>query len=395
MTDIASSDMQTDDALPAGWKWARLWEVCEIINGSTPSKREPRYWDEDSVPWFTVNDIRRIGRRIYETQQHASRAALEETSLRLLPAKSVLICCTASVGEYAIAEIPLATNQQFNGLVVKEEYRNELDPEFLFQLASQFKERLLRLGGKTAFHFVSVRDLKTLHIPLPPLSEQERIARVLDECLASIARAKDAAELQLEAAVALPGAYLRQALPAEGDDLPAGWKWARLGEVCERISNINPKKCPDDTFLYVDISAIDRELKVITEPKKLLGKNAPSRARKQIRRNDVIVSTTRPNLNAVALVPEYLDGQVCSTGFCVLRPDESIDSRYLFNFTKTDAFVSSLSQGVNGAVYPAVTDSQVLDLPVPLPPLDEQRRIASDLDVRIAVAGMLVSRIRE
>ena len=371
MTAIASSDMQTDSALPAGWKWARLGEVCDLYQPKTIKVKELVI--DGPYPVFGANGI--IGKHDQYNHEYP---------------EVIVTCRGATCGTVNMSHPKSWITG--NAMVTKPS-KDAISKKFLYMLLKA-SDLSFAISG-SAQPQITRQSLARLPIPLPPLSEQERIARVLDECLASIARAKDAAELQLEAAVALPGAYLRQALPAEGDDLPAGWRWARLGEVCERISNINPKKCPDDTFLYVDISAIDRELKVITEPKKLLGKNAPSRARKQIRRNDVIVSTTRPNLNAVALVPEYLDGQVCSTGFCVLRPDESIDSRYLFNFTKTDAFVSSLSQGVNGAVYPAVTDSQVLDLPVPLPPLDEQRRIASDLDVRIAVAGMLVSRIRE
>ncbi|MYK60496.1 MAG: N-6 DNA methylase, partial [Chloroflexi bacterium] len=108
-------------AVDPEWPVVELGEVCDVINGSTPSRKEPRYWDANDVPWFTVNDIRQIGRRIDRTQQSISKAALHESSLRLLPPKTVLLCCTASVGEYAISEIPLTTNQQFNGLVVKQE----------------------------------------------------------------------------------------------------------------------------------------------------------------------------------------------------------------------------------------------------------------------------------
>lgn len=170
------------------------------------------------------------------------------------------------------------------------------------------------------------------------------------------------------------------------EKLPAGWRWVQLGEVCENpTGQRNPTLAPDDAFVYVDISSVDNEQKRIVSPKSLLGIDAPSRARKIIRDGDVIVSTTRPNLNAVALVSVELDNQICSTGFCVLRPiRNTLDPGFLFAFVRTNVFVSSLSDLVKGALYPAVTDGQVLAQRLPLPPLPEQRRIAAVLEERLA-----------
>ena len=154
-----------------------------------------------------------------------------------------------------------------------------------------------------------------------------------------------------------------------------------LGELCvRRIENVDPHHNPDKHFQYVDISSIDNTRKLITEPKLLLGRDAPSRARISLRRGDVLVSTTRPNLNAVALVPEELHGQVASTGFCVLRalPD-LLDQDFLFAFVQSSNFVEGLADLVKGALYPAVNDSQVFSRLIPLPPLAEQRRLAARL----------------
>ena len=167
-------------AVDPEWPMVALGEICDVINGSTPSKTNSRYWDEKHVPWFTITDIRKIGRRITSTQQYVSHDALRDTSLRLLPAKSVLLCCTASVGEYAIAEIPLTTNQQFNGLVIKRPFVKQLEPDFLFVLASTFKDELIRLSGKTSFNFVSGKVLKKLTIPLPSLEVQQEIVAEIE-----------------------------------------------------------------------------------------------------------------------------------------------------------------------------------------------------------------------
>lgn len=106
-----------------------------------------------------------------------------------------------------------------------------------------------------------------------------------------------------------------------------------LNELCERnIIFINPKTKPDKEFWYIDISAVDNTTKTITSPFKTNGKTASVRARQVVHKNDVIVSTTRPNLNAVAIVPSNLHGEICSTGFCVLRCGSELNPDYLFSF---------------------------------------------------------------
>ena len=102
-----------------------------------------------------------------------------------------------------------------------------------------------------------------------------------------------------------------------------GWDAATIADVCEPAELRDPRQDPASKFHYVDISGIDRTCKAIAEHRTLSGADAPSRARKAIRKGDVLVSTVRPNLNAVAMVPAYLDGHIASTGFCVIRPSTS------------------------------------------------------------------------
>ncbi|MCC7202114.1 MAG: restriction endonuclease subunit S [Nitrospirae bacterium] len=167
--------------------------------------------------------------------------------------------------------------------------------------------------------------------------------------------------------------------------LPDGWRWVRLGEVCEeKTGTKDPRLQPKDTFRYVDISSVGNNQKRILGTSILLGKDAPSRARQVIKAGDVIVSTTRPNLNAVALVPHELDNQICSTGFCVLRPKKELERNFLFAYVCSPNFVKNLSDLVKGALYPAVTDKQVKAQVIPLPPLPEQKRIAAILNEQMA-----------
>lgn len=183
---------------------------------------------------------------------------------------------------------------------------------------------------------------------------------------------------------------LNEPLHASGiaASLPVSWTSARLDDLCEaKISAFDPQAEPEKPFIYVDISSIDNHAKQITTPKTLLGKDAPSRARQVIKAGDILVATTRPNLNAVAVVPLELDGQVCSTGFCVLRPKNSLNRQFLFAYVQSNEFIQSLTDLVQGALYPAVTDAQVRAQIIPLPPPSEQERIAAILTDQLSVVS--------
>ena len=92
-------------------------------------------------------------------------------------------------------------------------------------------------------------------------------------------------------------------------------------------------------------------------------------------------STVRPNLNAVATVPKELDGEIASTGFCVLRAKrELVEPRYLFYRAISADFVRELTSKARGANYPAVSDREVKNVGIPLPAPPEQRRIVEILD---------------
>lgn len=155
---------------------------------------------------------------------------------------------------------------------------------------------------------------------------------------------------------------------------------AKLGEICEKkIDIINSNYA--GAINYIDISSVDNQKKTITGMQRMLFKNAPSRAKQLVIPGDILVSTVRPNLNAVALVTEATeDVLVASTGYCVLRCLPSVDSKYVLYFCQSSAFIDKLVGQATGASYPAVTSSIVKNCSIPLPDLGEQRRIATILD---------------
>ena len=138
---------------------------------------------------------------------------------------------------------------------------------------------------------------------------------------------------------------------------------------------------PRPSIRYIDVSAVSRdELRIVSEAT-YSADNAPSRARKIVETEDTIFATVRPTLRRIAQIPASLNGEIVSTAFCVLRPDRhAIDADFLYFATQLESVMAGIAAMEAGASYPAVRDVDVLDQVVPLPPLPEQREIASVLN---------------
>jgi type I restriction enzyme S subunit len=163
-----------------------------------------------------------------------------------------------------------------------------------------------------------------------------------------------------------------------------------IGECIEKVRQVSQaSKQPDEDFLYIDLSSIEKEEKqIIAEAvQQLTWTDAPSRARQIVHAGDILVSTVRPNLNGVAQVDTEYDGAIASTGYCVLRvkPD-LLDSRYLFHWVCSPGFVEEMVRQATGASYPAVSDRIIQESTIPLPgDVNEQHRIATTLDKANAI----------
>jgi type I restriction enzyme S subunit len=163
------------------------------------------------------------------------------------------------------------------------------------------------------------------------------------------------------------------------ENLPKGWVKTRLGEVCLPVERIQPEALPDADFTYFDIGGIDNESNRITETKTVTGRNAPSRARQALRKNDILFSTVRTNLRKIARVESDYPNPIASTGFAVIRTAEGVSPEFLFFQVLSEAFVQPLTDLQTGSSYPAVRASDVFAQPILIPPTREQERIAAKL----------------
>ena len=182
--EVACIDDEIPFEIPESWQWCRINIICSITNGFTPLRTEDRCWRNGDINWFTVEDIRTQGEYINYTAQKITKEAT--TPDRIVRPGTTLLCCTASVGQCAFTNIPTTTNQQFNALTIKDDYRSLMTDEYLFLFAKTLKDELHRISGKTTFEFISVKKVGNILVPIPPFNEQKRIVAIVNKSLASI-----------------------------------------------------------------------------------------------------------------------------------------------------------------------------------------------------------------
>ena len=165
--------------LPEGWIWAHLVDLAEMGTGHTPSRQHPEWWI-GNIPWITLTDARwRHGRTIHQTEEQTNEEGLAHSAARLLPASTVCISRTASVGYVVEMGAPMATSQDFVNWTPTE----SILPAWIRIVFSADRQALLRFGKGSVHKTIYFPEWLSIHIALPPLAEQERIAGELDRLL--------------------------------------------------------------------------------------------------------------------------------------------------------------------------------------------------------------------
>lgn len=237
--------------LPAGWHWARLGQVCEVVGGSTPDTGNLDYWDGD-IAWVTPTDLGKLSDiRITTTARRITPAGLRSCGTEMLPIGTVVMSSRAPIGHLAIADVSLCTNQGCKSFVPT----SGIDSDFLYWSLKQAVPEIQALGSGATFTEVSKSALQQFAIPFPPLAEQRRIAAVLREQMAAVGKARTAAQARLEAVKALPAAFLRQVF--NGPDAQA---WPRMKfeqvSVLQRGHDLTEQECKPGPYPVVTSSGI-------------------------------------------------------------------------------------------------------------------------------------------
>jgi restriction endonuclease S subunit len=361
--------------MKTNWQIKKLGDVCNIVNGATPLRSNKEFWNNGDVSWFTIDDIREQGRIIRYTKQKITRKALTKNSERLLPSESILLCCTASVGEYAITEIPLTTNQQFNGLVIKD--RKILDPIFLYYFSSTLKDQLLGLSGKTTIDFIPISRLKGIEISFPVLSEQKRIVKVLNEVFKKVEKAKKNAEQNLQNSKKLFESYLQSAF------INSKYEYKPLGSICEVIGGGTPSKTGSNFTKFYNGSipwATVRDMRneIITETEHKITKEAVKDSSTNIIPKGNVVIATRVGLGKVCLIENDTAINQDLRGIVPINKEKLLVG-YLFQWLKSIAHV--IKEEGTGATVQGVKLPFIKSLLIPVPrTLTEQKAIVKKLN---------------
>jgi len=180
--------------------------------------------------------------------------------------------------------------------------------------------------------------------------------------------------------------------------LPRNWKSDRLKDVAVINGVSLPANTdPDYTFDYLEISNVDYH--GVVDPQaieRLRYEDAPSRARRRVGRGSTVISSVRPNLQAVAFMGDGRSDLVCSTGFNVVQPIASkLQPEFAYYALISEAGRQHFEATAKGVGYPAVDDKDFNSFPVPLPPLSEQERIAAYLNASCAAIDAAVAAKRQ
>jgi type I restriction enzyme S subunit len=279
---------------------------------------------------------------------------------------------------------PGVLNQHIFKVITDE---RKLTPAFSLLILQRIQEDIEKKahGFKASFVHVKKSDLVGVCLPVPPVPEQRIIAGTLSDV--------DALLGALEQLIAkkrdLKQAAMQQLLTGQ-KRLPGfhgQWGVKRLGDVVDTDpENLGSDTRPDFVFNYIALEDVDRG--ILRSYSEQVFANAPSRARRQLRPNDVLVSTVRPNLQSHLLFRIEGGNWVCSTGFCVVRCREGVTNPgYVFCHLFAGCVNRQIEALLTGSNYPAINSGDVRALEIPFPDHHEQTAIAevlSDMDAELA-----------
>jgi type I restriction enzyme M protein len=156
----------------------------------------------------------------------------------------------------------------------------------------------------------------------------------------------------------------------------------KFDDVCE----INPEQREpialfgDADFIYIDISSVENGTGYTKFDNVIKAIDAPSRARRVVKKNDILLSTVRPNLKAFCILKNLPKNSIASTGFAVLRAKENINPYFLYSMIFDDFIINQMIGAMGKGAYPSINQNDVENLVLPLPPLEIQNAIVAEIE---------------
>ncbi len=349
------------------WKTVKIGEICEQINGV--SYKSADVYDsltEKATILLRANNIFE-DKLNYDELVFVDKKRISENQYMK---KGDILICASSGSKHLVGKAACLTEDKdlTFGAFCKVLRPKTVNPEYIkyYFFSPSYRTEISRLSEGANINNIKAADLDNLKIPLPSESIQNKIAKRLDKCVKIINNQKKALE---KYDILIKSRFI---------EMFEGNKYPRIA-ISEMVEGKAPsaKKLfnKSDEIKYIDISSVDNKINEIVSYTEYIFENAPSRAQQYIRKNDILISTVRPNLKNIAINKLEYKETVASSGFCVLRP--KYVPEYLFIAVLQDKFTSDMVAVTTGANYPAIKDSDILNYEISNPPLELQQQFAT------------------
>lgn len=382
--------------IPEDWSVTTLGEIGQSLIGLTYRPADTRDFGTLVLRSSNVQN----DRLAYENNVFVD-SSLPLPSRVIVEEGDILICVRNGskqlIGKCALIDEE-AAGSAFGAFMSVFRTRNS---SFIFyQFQSEIIQRQINEIMGATINQITTKDLVAFQIPLPPSEEEQRaIATALSDVDALIAALDKLIAKQRHLKTATMQQLLtgKKRLPGFGEG--KGYKQTEVGVIpddwevrqLEEITDVDPENLgstthPEYEFKYISLE--DVTCGVLNNYSEQIFSSSPSRARRVLQKGDVLLSTVRPNLKSHLIFQEAGTGWVCSTGFAVLRSKEGLSiSEFLFPHLFSGNIDRQIETLIAGSNYPAINSGDVKRLEIPVPPVEEQRAIAtvlSDMDGAIS-----------
>lgn len=385
--------------IPGHWKTPKLNRVVSKVgSGSTPRGGSEVYIDE-GIKFLRSQNIHFEGLNLDSVVYIPDSINEQMKNTQVQPFDVLLNITGGSIGRcfYVDDTLGKANVNQHVCIIRPLSVNYRFLKYFLQSNSGQSQVWFYQKGDREG---LSAESIKTFRLPLPPLPEQEAIVTYLDTKVAKIDEYISIAEKKIAALEELRQTIITEAVtrgihkdvPMKDSGvkwigmIPEHWEIRRLKNIVLCNSDTLSENFPkEEVIKYVEISDVNYTSGIINVQNISFGE-APSRARRITKKNDVIVSTVRTYLKAVAKIQE--DGLIVSTGFAVLHPIIG-NSSFLSYFVLSESFINNVIADSKGISYPAISTSDLVCIAIPLPPLPEQQEIVTYIEAKVAKIDQL------
>ena len=368
-------------------EWKTLGEVFHTRNGYTPSKANEEFWTDGTIPWFRMEDIRANGRILYDSALHITPQAVKRNGL--FKANSIILATSATIGEHALLLQDALTNQRFTNFEIKEELKNILLPKFAFYyffIIDEWCKKHTIIGN---FPSVDTQQLMELPFPIPPLRVQARIVEILDKFTQLETELKDELAKELEMRNKQYDFYRNRLLDfALRDDLKGQVEWKTLGEVCVHLrTGLNPRRnfklnTEDASNYYVTVRELGGTELLYSEKTDLINDEALQliNNRSKLKVNDILFSGTGTIGKTAFISKEPTNWNIKEGVYALTLDTHYVLPMFVLRYLQTQSTIDWIDRMAAGGIVRSITMKNLEQLPIPLPPLSEQRRIVDILD---------------